>query len=137
MPDDNVTKFLMLMRVRKTRNYIILAVLVFILLLIMAYRLLWSNKHKLPGALRAVKCLNCDFKQAVRAKDITKIKCKHCGSQCGLVYKCQNCDLEYSIRPILHRSSASRKVILDRQKRERQCPNCGSKNTKPLPANEL
>jgi len=94
------------------------------------------------GALRVVRCPDCDTQGVQKIKDLAdpkdpNNKCHACGKLVGYAFKCEDCDKEFSMLPIERvppegvakmRTMGKFQYALQVQK----CPNCGSIRTRAV-----
>ena len=123
---------------KKQRNIAIVIILSIILFSIIIYRITHIEKPPTPGALRAVICKKCRKVDVRRVYDIKKIKCKYCGGDVALAWKCGKCQYEYYVEE--NRVDTSKLNTMQRFQKvveSQKCPNCGmERNTHPMTIQE-
>ncbi|MFZ2656875.1 MAG: hypothetical protein WAX69_18220 [Victivallales bacterium] len=126
---------------RTKRNTIAVIVLA-IVLAVTVYIQFFCQPALSEGALRVVRCPDCDAQAVHKVKDVgdpndANNKCHACGRQVGYAFKCEDCDKEFSMVPIgkvppdgLDKMKTMGKFQYALQ--EQKCPNCGSVRTHPI-----
>jgi hypothetical protein len=116
-------------------------ILLLIVWAVVLYVQFFSYNTPPEGALRMVMCYQCKVKYPEIIKDIAdsddpRCFCKKCGGRLGYAHKCEECQYEYSINPLLSipppegtkKTMGKFEYVLEMQK----CPNCGSTKTGPI-----
>jgi len=125
----------------RVMRYYVLAILAVTFVVTVYMQFFYKPKQE-EGALRLIQCQECEHKAVKRIKDIANpneaaTHCEKCGKQVGYAYKCEDCDREFSIIPILQASPENLVKLKTMGKfaytREMyKCPNCGSVRTRPI-----
>ncbi|HCE42911.1 MAG TPA: hypothetical protein DET40_05140 [Lentisphaeria bacterium] len=126
---------------RNKRNMLVVSILVIVLAVAVYIQFIYEPPA-VEGALRVVRCPDCDTQSVQRIKDISDTKdahnkCHACGKMVGYAFKCEDCDREFSMVPVEKlppegvakmRTMGKFTYALQMQK----CPNCGSIRTRPI-----
>lgn len=88
--------------------------------------LLLEPKHSEPGALITIDCSKCGLIDRIRTVDVTKCKCKKCGSAVGYAMKCGSCGKSFPYIAPSIADYADKKAIMLKLQEARKCHYCGS-----------
>jgi hypothetical protein len=121
-----------ILKEKKKRNRIILAILT-IILPVVVYLQFFKKPNIQEGAERAVYCTKC---KTIGAKVIVNIDddkdmrnyCKLCGGRLRYAAKCLHCQYQFPLSPLTEAPPPGTKTTMDKFRHVRdkeKCPNCG------------